>query len=390
MRLLHTSDWHLGKKLENQTRIEEQKEFISQLSKIIDEKNIDIVIIAGDIYDTYNPSAEAEKLFFDSLKTLSKDGKVGIIIIAGNHDNPKRLDAISELAKDYGVIICTSAFQELNTGKYGSMNIYKSNKGGFFVEKSNKKIYFYCLPYPSEQTLNENLDEISFRSRIKEILKEGVERNDEEIPTVVISHLYVAGSMGEGDSSLELGGTRAISLSELPNADYIALGHVHRPIEFKDKNAYYSGSPLEYRVTENRFNKKVFIVEFKDKMKTIEPIYLKNNKPIKEYFFDSINEALKANEKLMRIDEWIYLNIKLDKPLKNSELKELKANKNILEIIPKIITENSDTAVSDESETSLTELFIKFYKEDTGGLEPTSEILSLFSELLEEGNNETN
>lgn len=390
MRLLHTSDWHFGKKLENQTRLEEQKAFIEQISEIIDEKKIDILLIAGDIYDTYNPSAEAEKLFFDSIKKLSKNGEVGIIIIAGNHDNPKRLEAISQLARDYGVVIVSSAFQRVESGKYGKMEIYKTVEGGFFIEKSNEKVYIYALPYPSEQTLNEVLDDNSFRERVKQILKDGVEYNDENIPTVVLSHLYLAGVMGEGDSSLELGGAKAIALSDLPVADYIALGHIHRPVEFKKYNAYYSGSPLEYRVTENRFDKKVFVVEFKDGERKIEGIDLNNYKPIKEYFFDSVEEVISKNEELMGLDEWIYLNVNLKKPLTNSELREIKRNKNVLEIIPKIESVMVENEYNDVEEEDITELFIKFFREDTKGLEPTPEMLTLFSELLEEDRDEAN
>ncbi|MGL5701791.1 MAG: exonuclease subunit SbcD, partial [Cetobacterium sp.] len=177
MRILHTSDWHLGKKLEGQSRIIEQKLFINDLEKIVREEEIELILLAGDIYDTYNPSAEAEKLFFDSIKQLSLNGKVGIVVIPGNHDNPARLNAVSHLAKDYGVIIYETAFQEIEVRKYGSLNIYKSTSGGIFIEKNEKKLYLYNLPFPSEAILNETFEDKKFNCRIKEILEEGIAHN---------------------------------------------------------------------------------------------------------------------------------------------------------------------------------------------------------------------
>ena len=95
MRILHTSDWHLGRSLEHISRIEEQRGFIDCLVKIADEEDVDLVLVAGDVYDTYNPSAAAEELFFEAMDRLSGKGGRAVIVIAGNHDNPERLCAAS-------------------------------------------------------------------------------------------------------------------------------------------------------------------------------------------------------------------------------------------------------------------------------------------------------
>lgn len=94
MRLLHTSDWHLGKLLEGHSRLEEQEYFLEDLLKIAEENTVDMVFVTGDIYDTYNPPAQAEKLFFTSIKELSRGGECPIIIIAGNHDSPDRKSVV--------------------------------------------------------------------------------------------------------------------------------------------------------------------------------------------------------------------------------------------------------------------------------------------------------
>lgn len=392
MRILHTSDWHLGKRLEGRSRLMEQQKFLLNLEKIIIEKNINLILISGDIYDTYNPSAEAEKLFYDSIKRLSKNGEIGVVIISGNHDNPQRLGAISNLAKDYGIIIFEEIEQHIEEGKYGSWNIFKSVKGGIFLEKNNEKLYIYALPFPSESCLNEELEGKKFRERIKEILEKGVLHNkDKSIPTILMAHIYVAGSMGEGTGILELGGAKAISIDDLPNVDYIALGHVHKPVKFLSKKACYSGSPIEYRVTENKFDKKVFVFDVdKNKKTQIEEINLINYKPINEYFVKGIEEAIKISQEKKEKEEWIYLNIEINSPIKNSELKKIKENKNILEIIPKIITNDNFNENISYSESNIFEAFINFYKEENNGLEPSKNIKELFLELLEDDDNETN
>lgn len=391
MRILHTSDWHLGKKLEGQSRIIEQKLFINDLEKIVREEEIELILLAGDIYDTYNPSAEAEKLFFDSIKQLSLNGKVGIVVIPGNHDNPARLNAVSHLAKDYGVIIYETAFQEIEVGKYGSLNIYKSTSGGIFIEKNEKKLYLYNLPFPSEVILNETFEDKKFNCRIKEILEEGIAHNNEEIPSVLMTHIYVAGSMGEGEVALELGGSRAIATSDLPDVNYIALGHVHKPMSFKSKNAYYCGSPLEYRITENKFDKKVFVVDISQSETIVKEVAITNYKPIKEYVVEGAEEAIQKSNELLESNEWIYLKVKLNEPLTNSAIRKIKANKNVLEIIPIINIEKKENEVTIYNELNLEEAFIEFFKEESEGLAPNDNILKLFLELLEEGEkNETN
>ncbi|NLV35072.1 MAG: exonuclease subunit SbcD, partial [Clostridiaceae bacterium] len=105
MRILHTSDWHLGRNLEQISRIDEQRQFIDFLSETAQEQEIDLVLVAGDIYDTYNPSAAAEELFYDAIDRLNDGGKRAVLVIAGNHDNPERLCAASPLASRRGIIL---------------------------------------------------------------------------------------------------------------------------------------------------------------------------------------------------------------------------------------------------------------------------------------------
>ncbi len=232
MKILHTSDWHLGKKLEGLKRIEEQKKFIDTLEMIVREEDPKVILIAGDIFDTPNPSSEAESLFFDSLKKLSGSGKRAIVIIPGNHDSPERLSACKNLARDFGVIIYEKPFEKKEVGKYGDFHIIKSSEGGITLDIEGEKIFIYSLPYPSELSLNEEFDEEnSYSKRSGEILRQGVEGGPSDIPKIIMTHIFITGSEGDGDEKdIELGGARGVALEYLPVVDYFALGHLHRPI----------------------------------------------------------------------------------------------------------------------------------------------------------------
>ena len=385
MKILHTSDWHLGKKLEGLKRIEEQKKFIDTLEMIVKEEDPKVILIAGDIFDTPNPSSEAESLFFDSLKKLSGSGKRAIVIIPGNHDSPERLSACKNLARDFGVIIYEKPFEKKEVGKYGDFHLIKSSEGGIILDIDGEEIFIYSLPYPSELSLNEEFDEEnSYSKRIGEILKKGVEGVSCDIPKIIMTHIFITGSEGDGDEkAIELGGARGVALEDLPEVDYIALGHIHRPIKYTDKRAYYSGSPIEYRLTENKFAKKVFIADVNGGLSTeVKEIVLENYKPIKNYEVNGIDEGVEFSQKMMDSQEWIYLKIHTDTFIPNHLLKEIRKNKNILEIIP--VTKNGEVtldSVVDYGDLDIKNAFVEFYKSFDEG-EPQEETINLFMKFL--------
>jgi exonuclease SbcD len=94
MKILHTADWHLGKKLDNISRLEEQKEVLQEICDIADQQQVDVVIVAGDLFDTFNPPVEATELLYQTLKRLTANGKRPVLAIAGNHDSPDRIEPV--------------------------------------------------------------------------------------------------------------------------------------------------------------------------------------------------------------------------------------------------------------------------------------------------------
>jgi exonuclease SbcD len=161
MRILHTADWHLGKNIEGHSRMDEQACFLADFVKIVREEKIDLLIIAGDVYDSYNPPARAEELFYETLKQLSDGGKRLILVIAGNHDNPQRLEAPGPLARDHGILMAGVPKTIIPTGVYGKHQVVESGEGYVEIEINDERAVILLLPYPSEKRLNEVLYDLT-------------------------------------------------------------------------------------------------------------------------------------------------------------------------------------------------------------------------------------
>ena len=408
MRILHTADWHLGKSLEKKSRIDEQRKFLDDFIEIAKENDIDLVIIAGDIYDSSNPPAIAEKMFYDTLKKISDNGKRLILIIAGNHDNPERLVASAPLAREHGIIMIGTLKTIIDTGNYGRHKIINSGEGFIEIEINGEKAVILTVPYLSEKRLNEVLykdmdsDEErikSYSDRVFSLFDSLKDNYREDTINLLVSHLYAMGSEeGGSERSIQLGGSYIVNCECFPKeAQYIALGHVHKPqlVPGTNKKARYSGSPIHYNKKEVSYNKKCFVVDVKaNEEANVKEIYFKVYKPIEIWKCENFDDALLKCEENKDRECWVYLEIKVDRYMREDEIKKLKElKKDILEITPIIenIHRDDESAIS-LSEKSFEELFIDFYKKERMG-EPDKEIIDLFLNLVyeeENGENETN
>lgn len=398
MRILHTSDWHLGKSLEGRSRLGEQEEFLEELIDIADEQNIDLILVAGDVYDTSHPPAGAEKLFYDSVKKLSADGERPVIVIAGNHDNPDRLVAASSLAHDHGVILLGKPKSTVNIGQYGSFQIVDSGEGFLEIELRGDRVVIITLPYPSEQRLNELLSEEmreevrrkSYSERVGEIFSNLSQKYRKDTINLAVSHLFVMGGEESGsERPIQLGGSLAVDANHLPqNAQYIALGHLHKPQKVVGSgklNAYYSGSPIEYSKKEIHYSKCVYVinVDVGEKAK-IKEVYLRNYKPIEIWKCKSIRDALDKCEKNGERDIWVYLEIETDRVMAQSEIKDMRRlMPHIVEIKPIFDeTDNEEDEMEDITSMSIEELFKDYYVY-RNGVNPTEELMDLFSKIVQ-------
>ncbi len=401
MRILHTSDWHLGKNLEHISRIEEQREFIEYLCTAAEAQNIDLVLVAGDIYDTYNPSAAAEELFYDAIDRLNNRGKRAVLVIAGNHDNPERLCAASPLAYKNGIILLgyPGSDAALYKAKSGSIMIIDSGPGWLelCVPGCGHTAVIITLPYPSESRLEELLsgsaDEAilqkAYSEKIGSILTSLSLKFRIDTVNLIVGHLFLRGGKeSESERTLQVGGALTVNPDIFPdNAHYAALGHLHRPQEMRNSPCptFYSGSPLAYSFSEAGHSKAVYVIDANPgESAVIEPLYLGCGKPLRRWVAEKgIGQAVAWCEEGRDTNAWVDLEITADRVLTSEEQKKLRTmHTGIINIRPRLLTEPVEVMDSGNREgRKIDELFKDFYRYRMGA-EIGEDLMAAFIEIL--------
>ncbi len=404
MKILHTADWHIGKLLEGKSRLEEQKIVLEQFVSIADTTDADVICIAGDVFDNGHPSAGAEMLLYHTLKELSKQGQRLVVLISGNHDQPSRLEAIVPLAREHGIIIYGTPKTRIPSGKYGNFEIESLEEGVFSFSCKGEKAIFACVPYVSEKTLNEVLyreedsDEkraADYAEKIGELFQKRAVWYEEDTINILMSHVFTLGCKKDGsEQGLMLGNSYLLPPEVFPEkAQYVALGHVHRPQKVVGSHGRirYSGSPLPYRLQEMVIAKQCSLVTLHPHEEAVvQEIYFDNPKPIEKWVCKSYEEALKKCEENQNRSCYVYLQIYTDTYIREEQLKELKSYKeDILEVIPVFPEMKQKDAGTVFTEKTFEELFLDYYQEKKGVL-PEAEVLETLWEILKkEDENET-
>lgn len=400
MIILHTSDWHLGKHLEGHSRLEEQEKFIEDFIKLADERDVDLIIIAGDIYDTSNPPAKAEQLFYRSMKALSKNGERVILIIGGNHDNPERLMSSKPLATEQGIILLGKPKDSIEVGNVGNHKIVDSGQAFLELSINGENAVIITLPYPSEQRLEEvfsrGSDEEEIRQdyseRVGRIFSDHSKKYRDDTINLATSHLFVLGGQAtDSERPIQIGGGLTVESFHLPkSAQYVALGHLHRAQRVGNTdNSYYSGSPIQYSKSEANHRKYVYIVDVEaEESADIEKVELDIHKPIEIWKCDGVEAAIKKCMENAERKVWVYLEIVTDRVITNSELKTIKDIKSdILTITPIIEDREYEDNEEDFREKNIVELFKEFYINEHD-VEATDELLDIFHEIISESGEE--
>jgi exonuclease SbcD len=396
MRILHTSDWHLGKTLENINRIDEQRQFIDELCGIAESEAVDLVLVAGDIFDTYNPSTAAEELFYDALDRLNSKGTRAVIVVAGNHDSPDRLCAASPLAYKNGIVLL--GYPGADPAAYPhTSGILQAGPGWLEIkpEGSEHSAVVLALPYPSESRLEQLISvdsqedklQQAYSDKISELLHHLSSNFREDTVNLIVSHLYLRDGK-TSDSERQLGGALVVDPGRLPdNAHFIALGHLHRPQRIKSAPSptYYSGSPIAYSFSETEYSKAVYIIDaVPGKESEVKEVYLNSGKPLKQWRAKKgIEEALKWCEEGRDLNTWIDLEIYTDRALTLEEQKKLRElNPGIINIRP-VITDEKESIIAFESREGkkIEELFKDYYRYKTG-MEAAEEMLETFIDVI--------
>jgi hypothetical protein len=239
------------------------------------------------------------------------------------------------------------------------------------------------------ESIEEEDRQKSYSERVGELFSSLSEKYREDTINLAVSHLFIlGGEESDSERQVQLGGSLAVGIGAIPEkAQYVALGHLHKPQEIKGKaKCFYSGSPLQYSKSEVGYTKCCYIVDVKAGQEAIvDKVYLKNYKPIEVWKCESVEEAIKKCEENCEKELWVYLEIKTDKYITQEDIKTMKTlKKDILEIRPIIKDEDEENQeFYNIKEKSMGELFKEFYIKQRM-VEPSDEIMELFLSIAGE------
>ena len=382
MRILHTSDWHIGKRLSGRDRLDEQRAALDEIAAICDAEKVDLVLVAGDVFDTFLPSAEAEDAFYSAAQKIAGTDRC-MLIISGNHDDNIRLTAATALSEELGIYVYGNAGHIPKL--CGGRRVYPVEAGANHIvfRTGEEEVFFNVPPYPNETRLKEdkNPDE-KFLDKMVRWMNAGQAENKKNLPSVFLSHLFIAGgSVSEGEREIDLGGARAVPLSALPSCDYTALGHLHKRQSFKN-NVVYSGSILQYAFDEAGTKKSVVLFDIgKEGVKEMRRVELHAGKQLVRLQANGVSDAAELVRKYP--DCYIELTIFLKEPLLASQVRELReANPGIVQFLPQVTQEGEGMKGVSLRQLSDSELFRTFYRKKFAQ-EPSDDLTELFLSMTE-------
>lgn len=256
MKILHTSDWHLGRYFHQQSLLDDQRYVLAQVEQHVREQKPDAVIVAGDIYDRSLPPAEAVKLLDDTLHTLEHELAVPVIMISGNHDGADRLGFGSRQLRQAGLSIVTSFAEMLNP---------------VMLQDNYGEVAVWCMPYNDPNLVADYLQtEVTGYQHAHELLIAAIEQRKQELKLgeirhVLVSHCFLdGGSESDSERPLAMGGADKVAPSTFADFDYVALGHLHQPQYKGAEHIRYSGSLLKYSFSEHQQRKSITMVELNE------------------------------------------------------------------------------------------------------------------------------
>jgi len=266
MKILHTSDWHLGQTFYDYDRTEEHKHFFEQLKSVVREEKPDLLLVSGDLFHTSAPSIAAQELYNESLLQLRDEGfsfgGMHIVLIAGNHDSSSKLDVDGLLWKYFNTDVVGTIPRD-NDESLDNTSFYDSVFAKHIIPVRKRREseilgYVVAVPHCYPQNFPNINPEDGKQERMKRFIGVLLEKVDdiniEGLPVILTAHTLVTGSNIKGHDALIIGGLDNSDIGTFGSGwDYLALGHIHFPQEIKGSNgkARYSGSPIPMNFEED-------------------------------------------------------------------------------------------------------------------------------------------
>ena len=295
MKIMHLSDLHIGKKVNEYSMLQDQEYILKEILQIIDDEKVETVIIAGDVYDRSLPPNEALELFDEFLYQLSSRN-VNVFVISGNHDSPERIS--------YGGRMMTE-------NKIFLSPVYDGNVKPISLNDDYGEVNFYLLPFIRPADIrryfpDENIENYTdaVKVAIDNMNVDFSERN------ILVTHQFVTGAELSESEDIIVGGTDNVSGEVFDGFDYVALGHIHREQTVGKDNIRYCGTPLKYSFSEAKHIKSVTILDFKDKenieYSKIPLTPLRDMREIRGTYYEL---TLKSNYENTNVDDYLHITL---------------------------------------------------------------------------------
>ena len=278
MRILHTSDWHLGRSFHSSSLHAYHEQYIAELVEYCQREKVDILLVAGDVYDSSTPSIQTVDLLSGALTQLSHAG-VQVVLSAGNHDSAKRLGYGSELFSVAGVHLRTD---------------YTRAWEPVILSAGEQSVAIYAIPYLSPRYVASQLNVAGTHEAVLYEIMERVRANiaaraeaGDSAPSIVLSHATVSASgsfdpanRSDAEQSITIGGVDMVPASVFDGADYVALGHIHKRYAVTD-TIRYSGSPIAFSFSEETYRHGGYLIDIENGQLSVQDVLWETRVPIK-------------------------------------------------------------------------------------------------------------
>ncbi|ERN41449.1 exonuclease SbcD [Rubidibacter lacunae KORDI 51-2] len=386
MRIIHTADWHLGRKLKGRDRTPEIELQLQALTAYAIGHEVDAVLVAGDIFDHANPSTEAERVAYQFFASL-QHANIPAVAIAGNHDSAFRIDSVAHI------------LSLANVTALGKPR--RPDDGGIVrVETASGNLCVAAMPFASERrflsdeylwekTGGERLQ--NYRDRVSKLLGLLAKEFRAGSVNILMAHLAIAGAqLSHSEREFETTGAYSLSEQTLPDAQYIALGHIHKQQKIANAVAptYYSGSLIQVDFGECNEDKGFNLVTVEPgKLAKVEFVTLPCPKPLREIRCkaDDLDSELEAHR---NHPGWLKVIVELDEP--RSHLAE-----RVKQVCPQTLHVEARYRRSDKAQQRVEpqqlrsvegarDRFRSYYRDRKGGTEPSPAVLAIFEDLYRE------
>ena len=414
MRLLHTADWHIGKRLQGHYRLGEQREVLNEIIAIADQQKVDLVLVAGDLFDTFNPSAEAQDLLYDTLKRLSDGGKRPVVAIAGNHDDPAHIEAQDHFGRECGILFAGYPKTEIKAHQLTcAVRLLCSAPGFVELQLPNHDVPVRILltPYANEARFRAYMGMDQPDAELRDQLHQHWQSlantyMDDRGINLLAAHLFMMNRGGEKPvepdderSILQVGGANIIYTDLIPKqVQYAALGHLHRyqTLGGGACPVVYSSSPLAYSFAEADQQKYVIVIEAEPGQPVqVHPVPLTSGKRLMKKSFAQISKLLEWTE--LNQDCYVEITMQTATYLSSAETRQIaSSHPNIVSIVPDMRPTLPDPLFADVPDKSqitaksatidlsqpIDDLFVDYFKSKHKGQVPNEGLTTLFREIL--------